>query len=124
PPIRHISFGGNQSMEAEGEFRLPENEPPDIRLTGRARCEGIMLRGISFDAIEGAFSWSTGDLYLRDLRLIRPDGEATGKAMIQPPLVRIALDSTLPVELYRPFFTGQPLEIVINDFGRLPGAEA
>lgn len=123
PPIQHISFGGKQSMEAEGDFRLPENAAPDIRMTGRARCEGVMLRGISFDAIEGAFSWNKGDLYLRDLRLTRPDGEARGKAMIQPPLVRIALDSTLPAELYRPFFIGKPLEIVINDFGRLPGAE-
>ena len=91
-------------------------------MTGHARCEAVMLRGVPFDAVESAFSWRDGDLFLRDLQLVRPDGEATGKAMIQWPLVRLELHSTLPVPVYRPFFVGQPLEIVINDFSEREGA--
>ncbi len=44
----------------------------------------------------------------------RTDGQATGKALIEWPLVRIALDTSLPAHIYLPFFRGQPLEKVIN----------
>ena len=57
------------------------------------------------------------------MRLARPDGEANGKAMIQWPLVRLALESTLPEQVYKPFFIGQPLEKVIGDFSDRKGAE-
>ena len=123
PPLQNILIGGRQALEAEGEFRLPENQAPQIRVTGRATCESVMLRGVRFDSLQSSFSWRDGDLFLRDLRLSRPDGEATGKAMIQWPLVRLALESSLPAQVYKPFFTGQPLEIVIGDFSVREGAE-
>ena len=66
--------------------------------------------------METSFAWREGDLFLRDMRLSRADGEATGKALIQWPLVRIALESTLPEQVFKPFFAGQPLESVIGDF--------
>ncbi len=75
-------------------------------MTGHARCESVRLRGMPFDAVELAFSWRENRIYLRDLHLIRPDGKAEGKAMIEWPLVRLELHSTLPVPVYRPFFVG------------------
>jgi hypothetical protein len=42
--------------------------------------------------------------------------------MIEWPLVRLELHSTLPVPVYRPFFVKQPLEIVLNDFSERDGA--
>ena len=122
PALRDVSIGGKQLLEAEGNFQLDEKNVPQIKLTGHARCESVTLRGMPFDAVEGAFSWRDGDLFLRDLRLVRTDGEARGKAMIEWPLVRLELHSTLPVPVYRPFFTGQPLEIVLNDFSERDGA--
>lgn len=122
PALHDVSIGGKQWLEAEGDFQLNEKNVPQIKLTGHARCESVTLRGMPFDAVEGAFSWRDGDLFLRDLRLIRRDGEAKGKAMIEWPLVRLELHSTLPVPVYRPFFVKQPLEIVLNDFSEREGA--
>jgi hypothetical protein len=123
PPIREILIGGRQMLEAEGEFRVDENNVPQVEMTGYARGESVMIRGIPFDTVRSAFAWRDGDLFLRDVFLTRADGEARGKAMIQWPLVRLALETTLPVPVYRPFFTGQPLEIVLQDFSERKGAE-
>jgi len=123
PSIPQITFGGSQKLEAVGDFKLRQDAPPDVRVTGSAECESVMMKGVAFDTVKSAFSWNAGNLYLLDTMLIRKDGVASGKALIQGPLVQMALKSTLPSEVYLPFFTGQPLEIVIKDFGRLPGAK-
>jgi hypothetical protein len=122
PALHDVSIGGKQLLEAEGNFQLDGKNVPQIKMTGHARCESVTLRGMPFDAVEGAFSWRDGDLFLRDLRLIRRDGEARGKAMVEWPLVRLELHTTLPVPVYRPFFVKQPLEIVLNDFSEREGA--
>lgn len=122
PALRDVSIGGKQILEAAGDFQLDEKNHPQVRMTGHARCESVSVRGMPFDAVEGSFSWRNGDLFLRDLRLLRPDGAARGKAMIEWPLVRLELHSTLPVPVYRPFFAGQPLEVVLNDFTERKGA--
>lgn len=116
PSLQDVVISGMQSVEAAGEFQLDENNQPQIRVTGHARCESVMLRGIAFDEVGGAFSWRDGDLFLRELRLVRPDGEATGKALFEWPLVRLALQTTLPLPVYRPFFVNHPLERVLADF--------
>ncbi|MEO8614715.1 MAG: AsmA-like C-terminal region-containing protein [Luteolibacter sp.] len=122
PSVREVEIGGRQILEAEGEFQLDEKNNPQIRLTGHARCESVKLRGMPFEAVESSFSWRDNELFLRDMRLIRKDGEAHGKAMVQWPQVRLVLTSTLPVPVYKPFFVGQPLEIVLNDFAERKGA--
>jgi hypothetical protein len=116
PALRDFQISGNQALSAEGEFQLDELNRPQVQMTGHARCESVKLRGVPFDTVELAFSWRENRIYLRDLHLIRPDGKAAGKAMIEWPLVRLELHTTLPVPVYRPFFTGQPLEKVLNDF--------
>ena len=124
PPIPQIIFGGSQKIEAEGDFRRGEDgKPPLVRVTGSAHCESVMIRGVSFDSVESGFSWADGNLYLVGIELTRKDGTAAGKALIQGPLVQIALKSSLPAEVYLPFFIGQPLEIVIRDFGKMNGAK-
>lgn len=121
--LEAISFSGSQLLETEGSFRLQAGAPPLVRMTGRAHCTSVTLKGVPFETVEGSFAWRDDQLYLRDLLLKRADGEARGKAMIQWPLVRMELHTTLPVPVYRPFFVGQPLEPVLNDFGELPKAE-
>jgi hypothetical protein len=116
PPLRDILIGGRQTIDAEGEFHIDENNAPQFQMTGHACCDSVLLRGVQFDTLESSFAWRDNDLFLRDVHLRRPDGEATGKAMIQWPLVRLALDSTLPEQLFKPFFIGKPLEHVIGDF--------
>lgn len=123
PPIPQITFGGNQTIEAAGDFKIGPEGKTDVRMTGTARCASVMLKGLAFDSVESAFSWREGNLYLRDILLTRKDGTASGKALIRGPIVQIALKSTLPSDVYLPLFQGQPLEMVINDFGKLPGAK-
>lgn len=123
PPIPQVSFGGDQFVEAEGDFRFGPDGKAQVRVTGTTRCESVMLKGVAFDTVESAFSWNDEGLYLRDAVLTRKDGVASGKVLIQGPVVQMALKSTLPSSVYRPFFVGQPLEIVINDFGSREGAK-
>jgi hypothetical protein len=116
PEVGVVVFGGGQKLDGEGEFRLREGEKPEVKMTGRVRCESVMLRGVPFEAAESLLSWNGETLYLRDLVLTHAEGVAKGKAMIEWPLVRVALHTTLPVSVYRPFFVGQPLEHVLKDF--------
>lgn len=111
-----LSIGGGQTLDAQGGFRIATDKPPEIHMTGQAYAESVMLRGVMFDSVESSYAWRDGSLFLRDARLVRQDGEAIGKAMIQWPLVRLALKSTLPARVYQPLFAGKPLERVINDF--------
>ena len=122
PPPPGILVGGSQQIDAGGEFRLDEKNQPHIHMTGSLQAGSVLLKGVRFDTISSDFAWRDGDLFLRGLRLSRPEGEATGKAMIQWPLVRLAVESTLPEQLLKPFFKGQPLEIVIGDFSDRKGA--
>lgn len=112
----NLLSGGSQKLAFNGEFDLSNPLKPDVNLTGSAMCESIMFRGVSFDTLETWFSWQNGNLFLRDIKLTRPDGQAIGKLLKEGNFVRIKLDSTLPVPLYKPFFTGKPLEKIINDF--------
>lgn len=123
PPIPQVVFGGNQNIEAAGEFKLLPDGKADVSVTGSANCGSVMLKGVSFDTVETAFAWKDGNLYLRDLALGRKDGHADGKALIRGPIVQLQLHSTLPAEIYLPLFHDQPLEMVISDFGKLPGAK-
>jgi hypothetical protein len=122
PGLDQFEFDGSQEIESEGTFAPREDGPPAVRLTGRARCTRVRIKGVPFDSAEGLFSWRDGQLYLRDLHLLRPDGEARGKVMIDWPFVRQHLRTTLPIPVYKPFFVGQPLGAVLNDFVERPGA--
>jgi hypothetical protein len=122
PQLNHIVIGGGLEINSLGEFQLRESGPPALRMTGNAKARSVMLRGVRFDAVESAFAWRDGDLLLRDLALRRGDGRITGKAMIQWPMVRLAVHGTVPGQVYKPFFAGQPLEKVIDDFTDRSGA--
>ncbi|MES2475413.1 MAG: AsmA-like C-terminal region-containing protein [Verrucomicrobiota bacterium] len=123
PALQQIVIGGRQRVEAEGEFSVPEDAPPMVRTTGHARCESVMLRGVLFDTVESSFSWKDGSLFLRDASLVRADGAAEAKVMIEWPLVRLVAHSTLPVAVYKPFVVGLPLEMVLRDFTEREGSE-
>lgn len=114
--------GGSQKLSFNGDFDLSNPTKPDVNLTGKATCESIMFRGVSFDSLETWFSIQEGKIFLKDIKLTRPDGQAVGKLLKEGNLVRLKLDSTLPVSLYKPFFKGKPLEKIIGDFTENPKA--
>ena len=111
-----LLIGGGQRIQAAGDVDLTDPLKPKVNLTGHAHCEALMFRGVTFDTFDTLFSWQDGGLFLRDIKLTRPDGMAEGKLLMEGSKVRIALHTTLPVPLYEPFFSGQPLEYVIADF--------
>lgn len=116
PLKSELLIGGGQRIQAAGEVDLSELSKPKVNLTGHAHCEALMFRGVTFDTFDSWFSWQDGRLFLRDIKLTRPDGMAEGKFLLEGNKARIALRTTLPVPLYEPFFIGQPLEHVIADF--------
>lgn len=111
-----FSFHGRQEIEAAGDFQLPDGAPPVVHVTGRASCQDVKLKEVSFESLSTLFSWQDGSLYLRDLHASRRDGEASMKVLVEPGLVRFALDTTLPLAVFRPFFKGQIFGDVLNDF--------
>ena len=121
---KDILIGGKQTLESEGDFRLDEHYAPQFRLAGHLRCDWVTLRGANFEAVKSAFSWRDGDLFLRDLELVRGDGEAKAKVMIEWPLVRLEARSTLPVPVYRQLIAGLklPFEIVLDRLSERAGA--
>lgn len=119
PMPKDIQVSGKQTLEAEGSFFLDERNAPQIRMIGHARCEAVTLRGARFDSMEGAFSWRDGNVFLRDVLVTCPDGRAEGKVIIEPPLVRLEVHSTLPLGIYQQLTHGikQPIEKILEDFG-------
>ena len=116
-PIQiNLLSGGSQKLTLNGNFDLSNPIKPNFNLTGKANFESIMFRGISFDSLETWFSFQDQKLFLRDIKLTRPDGIATGKILKDGNLVHMKLESSLPVTLYKPLFKGKPLENVISDF--------
>lgn len=111
-----LLIGGRQRVQAAGDFDLSERSKPAVHLTGHAQCDSVMFRGVSFDSLETWFSFQNGNLFLRDLTLTRPDGVAEAKLLVEGSSVRLALHSTIPAPILKPFFPGQPLEIIIGDF--------
>jgi AsmA-like C-terminal region len=111
-----LLIGGSQRVQAAGDFDLSERSKPAVHLTGHALCDSVMFRGVSFDSLETWFSYQNGNLFLRDLTLTRPDGVAEAKLLVEGSSVRLALHSTIPAPLFKPFFPGQPLEKIIGDF--------
>ncbi len=108
--------GGSQQIQAAGDFNFSDPLKPVVNLTGHALCDSIMFKGVSFDSVETWFSWQDGNLFLRDLKLKRPDGEAEAKVMVEGNFVRMKLHTTIPALVCKPFFTGLPMEKVIGDF--------
>ena len=121
---KDILIGGKQTLESEGDFLLDEHYLPQFRLAGHLRCDWVTLRGASFATVETAFSWRDGSLFMRDLKLVRGDGQAEAKAMLEWPLVRLEAHSTLPATVYRQLVAGLklPFEVVLDHFSERDGA--
>lgn len=108
--------GGSQKFIFAGDFNLTDLQKPVVNLTGHAHFDSIMLRGVSFSSFDSWFSYQNGSLFLKNMKLTRPDGTASGKLLREGDVVRIQIESTLPAAIYKPFFIGQPLELILNDF--------
>jgi len=114
--IHDLSFGGEQKVETNGTFQLVDNDAPIVRLTGSVACKALMIRGVPFDSIESSFSWAAGNLYMRDIKALRRDGQLTGKMLLEGRDLRASIHTNFPFAVGRPFFVGQPFGHVLGDF--------
>lgn len=119
----NLSVEGAQQLEAAGEFHIPADGPLKVEATGRTSLQSLVFRDTRFDTISGSFAWSDRRFFLKDIVITRPDGSATGKLLVDWPVMRMAIDSNLPAKVYHPLFIGQPLAKVINDFSERKGAK-
>lgn len=119
---KSVLLGGKQEIMGQGTFRVTESGGITTEAMGRVKCGSVMLKGVSFDEVSGSFSWRDGSFFMRDARLVRPDGVATGKLMVEWPIVRLAVKSDIPAAVFGPLFRNQPLERVIADFTAREGA--
>ena len=118
-----LSVEGPQHLEANGEFHIPPDGPPQIEATGRASLQSIVFRDARFDSFSGTFAKQGAKFFLKDILITNPDGEAKGKLLIDGPLRRVSIESTLPAKVYHPFFIGKPLGKVIADFSERKNAK-
>lgn len=119
---KSMLLGGRQEITGQGSFRITESGGVAVETMGRVKCGSVMLKGVAFDEVGGAFSWRNGSFFMRDATLVRKDGTASGKIMVEWPIVRLAVRSNMPAAVFGPFFRGQPLEKVIADFSARDGA--
>lgn len=118
-----LKVKGPQQLDANGKFQLKPDGPPHIEATGRACLQSLFFRDTRFDSFSGTFAKLGQKFFLKDIIITRPDGEATGKLLIDGPIRRVAIESTFPAKVFQPFFIGQPLAKVINDFSERKGAK-
>lgn len=116
PPAALLSIEGKQDILATGDLTLDHGGVTDLNVTGQADLTGLIHKTVRFSKVSTSFAIQDKKIFLQDILLTRNDGTLKGKALIQPPQVRIALDSTLPAATYAPLFVGQPLAIVIKNF--------
>jgi hypothetical protein len=114
--VRDVTLAGEQKIETSGSFHLIDGELPEVQLKGFTSCKALMVKGITFDSLETAFSWDNGNFFLHGLKATRDDGVLTGKLLFKDSQVRAAIRSTMPLAVARPFFEGQPFGRVLNDF--------
>ncbi len=119
---KSVLLGGKQEIIGQGTFRVTDSGGIIAEAMGRVKCGSVMLKGVAFDEVSGSFSWRDGSFFMRDAKLLRPDGLARGKLMVEWPIVRLAVKSDIPAAVFGPLFRGQPLEQVIADFTVREGA--
>ena len=93
PPI--LKVNGSFSSREGGGFLVTANGHGDIN-------EFSFLEN-DFDELSSDFSWKDGDLYLRDLEIIRKGDHLNGNIMRQGDQVRFDLISSLPLDAFKPF---------------------
>lgn len=101
--MQRFDFTTTPEILVRGEIEFPENEKPQVSMTGTLKLEDFRFLEGSWSALSSDFSWQEGNLYLRDLLLTHPEGTLSGKLLFQDENIRYRARSTLPAHLFDPF---------------------
>lgn len=122
PLDKEVLLGGSQDFQINASISLPEDAPMVLNATGNGALESVIFKGITLQEIETDFSYQNGDLFLRDMQISTANGKANADFRLKDGEVKIALESTFPPALYKPLFTGKPLEKILGHFSSNSGA--
>ncbi|MGJ8725321.1 MAG: hypothetical protein ACSHYB_12245 [Roseibacillus sp.] len=101
--LQMLSFTSSPKITTQGKLRFPEDQKPELNLTGHLDVRDFRLLEGSWSSLSSDFSWQEGNLYLRDLLLTHPEGTLSGKLLFQNENIRYQAHSTLPPQLFDPF---------------------
>jgi hypothetical protein len=117
PATQLVSLNQPPQVSASGSFKLPgEGGGLDLRVAGHAECGSLRVKKFTFTEASTDFSWQNGDLFLRDLHLTHKSGKIDGKLMLSTDDIRFQFLSSLPAEIFQPFFAGKVLGNVLAKF--------
>ena len=101
--LQKLSFTQSPRIQVQGKLQFPEGQKPELSMTGHLAVKDFHFLESSWSSLSSDFSWQKGKLYLRDLLLIHPDGQLSGKLLFQDENIRYQARSTLPARLFDPF---------------------
>ena len=102
-----LKINGSFSSRKSGGFLVTAN--------GHGNINKFSFLETDFDKLSSDFSWKDGDLYLRDLEIIREGDHLSGNIMRQGDQVRFDLMSSLPLKAFKPFIKADgPLEEALS----------
>ena len=108
--------GAPPILKINGSFSSREDSGFLVTANGHGDINEFSFLETDFDKLSSDFSWKDGDLYLRDLEIIREDDHLNGNIMRQGDEVRFDLMSSLPLEAFKPFIKKDgPLEQALAD---------
>lgn len=105
------------TVRAAGRVKgLPDGQV-SVQAQGEIETEKLQFLETSYHDLTSTFSWSDGDLFLRDLDVAHQGGRVTGDILAKGPLVTFELTSTVPVTAFRPFIRREShLEKLLKQF--------
>ncbi|MGC6564042.1 MAG: AsmA-like C-terminal region-containing protein [Akkermansiaceae bacterium] len=90
-------------VDVVGTYSAPNGGALSVSAVGHAKTNRFDFLGSPYEGLTSDFSWQDGNLYLRDLEVRHREGSLTGEILSQDNLVQYDLESTLPLEAFRPF---------------------
>ncbi len=119
--MKDFAFATPPKIDIDAKFRLPVGEPPEWSVVGHGESGAFSVRGHSFEGVTASFSSDGRDFYLRDVELRHHEGTARGKLLARDGRIRYHVKTDVPVDPWRPFFVGKPLEKLLDKIEAMPG---
>ncbi len=124
-PLKDFAFAAPPKIGIDAKFHLPQGKPPEWSVVGHGESGPFQFGDHPFEGVSANFAANSTadkpDIYLRDVELRHSKGTARGKLLVCDGRVRYRVKTDVPVDPWRPFFAGKPLEKLLNEIEALPG---
>lgn len=112
-------FASPPAVDARGDFHH-EEDGWNFAVVGHAELDHPTFLHFAPDHVASSFSWDGSQLLLEDLVVEHGGGRVTGRAFIQPDLIRYEMSGSLPLDFVQRTVTIEPLHTVLNSFSGGP----